>query len=121
MVKYFVIIFSTLMSAIAQYLLKTGVTQIDYDKNNGKNILQTVKFLIFDKYIILGFSLYVIGAVLWLYVLSKFELSKAYPFASLAYFFTLIIGFLLLGESITLIKLLALLFIFIGVALMSFA
>jgi drug/metabolite transporter (DMT)-like permease len=65
-------------------------------------------------HILTGFFLYTIGAILWLYVLSKFELSKAYPFASLGYIFSTGIGYLLLHESMSIYRLLGIGFIITG-------
>ena len=66
------------MSAFAQYFLKVGVTRtnliIFYKENS---LYVSVKNIFSDFYILIGFLLYFFSAVLWLFVLSKFNLSKA--------------------------------------------
>ncbi|KAA6338206.1 putative 4-amino-4-deoxy-L-arabinose-phosphoundecaprenol flippase subunit ArnF [termite gut metagenome] len=115
MIKYTVIIVSTFISAIAQYSLKIGVNSLTGKKDIG----MLVKSVIFNIHILTGLFLYTIGAILWLYVLSKFELSKAYPLASLGYVFSTIIGYLLLNESLSIYRLLGIGFIITGVYFIS--
>jgi len=53
--------------------------------------------------------LYGLGAVVWLGVLSKWEVSKAYPLVGLGFAMTAVVG-MLLGEQVSLLR-------FAGVAL----
>jgi len=46
-------------------------------------------------------SLYAASIVIWLYVLSKIEVSIAYPFQSIGYIIAAVIALLFLGENIT--------------------
>jgi drug/metabolite transporter (DMT)-like permease len=116
MTKYIIIIVSTFISAIAQYSLKTGVNSLTAGK---KDIWMLVKNALCNIHILTGLFLYTVGAILWLYVLSKLELSKAYPLTSLGYVFSVIIGYLLLNESISVYRLLGIGFIIIGVYFIS--
>lgn len=108
------------MSAFAQYFLKVGVTRtnlIIFFKEN--SLYESVKNIFSDFYILIGFFLYFFSAVLWLFVLSKFNLSKAYPFASLGYVFTLLIGFYFLKEPLNLMTILAVGLIVSGVVVLA--
>lgn len=111
------IIASTGMSAVAQYYLKVGVTSLQKDIQ--KNVWELFKSIFLNLHILFGFFLYLIGAVLWLYVLSKFELSKAYPFASLGYVFSLLLGYFLLNENLSASRILGLCLIVLGVYFIS--
>lgn len=51
-------------------------------------------------YVLGGFLFYGLGALLWLGVLSKWEVSKAYPLVGLGLAFTVFVG-MLLGEHVT--------------------
>lgn len=102
---------SILLGSIAQYLLKKGMANIDYNVN----IKYIIKNLIENPSLWGGISCYGMSMIFWLYVLSKMELSKAYPMVSLGYIFTLIIGYLLLNESINLYKIIGILLIISGV------
>jgi len=122
MFKYLIILLSTSMSAFAQYFLKVGVGRTNLlDSFKNHNLFYTLKIVFTDFYIIIGFSLYFLSAVFWLFVLSKFNLSKAYPFASLGYVFTLMIGFYFLNEPVNLMSVLAIILIISGVFVLSYS
>ena len=57
--------------------------------------------LLTDKSVLGGFLLYGLGAVVWLGVLSRWDVSKAYPLVGLGFAFTVAIG-LMTGEHVTL-------------------
>ena len=61
-----------------------------------------------------GFVLYGMGAIVWLGVLSKWEVSKAYPLVGLGFVFTVLVGFML-NEQIGLLRLAGVCFICAGV------
>ncbi len=55
----------------------------------------------------------------WAFVMSKFELSRAYPFTSLAFLLVLLLSGALFGESITLPKLFGTALIVAGIIVAS--
>lgn len=60
------------------------------------------------------------GAMLcWLAAMTKFQLSYAYPFMSLAFVLVLILSVWLFGESLTLAKVTGVLLVILGVAIAS--
>ena len=71
-----------------------------------------------DKYVLGGFLLYGLGAVVWLAVLSKWDVSKAYPLVGLGFVFTVGIGFLI-GEQVTTPRVIGVLLICSGVFLVG--
>lgn len=109
---YIVALISILLGSLAQYLLKIGMMSFSC---MNKDFLNILKGGITNLYLLAGISCYGISMIFWLYVLSKLELSKAYPLVSLGYVFTLIIGYLFLNESINFLKIFGVTFIFIGV------
>lgn len=95
-------IISVALSVAAQFSLKAGMS--------GEGVmaalaqpysLKTLFNVLTDKYVFGGFLLYGPGAVVWLGVLSKWDVSKAYPLVELGFVFTVAIGFLA-GEQVTL-------------------
>lgn len=108
---YIIALISILLGSIAQFFLKKGMSHV----NLSEEILVIFKKIIFNGYIINGITCYILSLLFWLYVLSKLELSKAYPMVSLGYVFTTILGYLLLNESITINKIIGISFIIIGV------
>jgi len=52
-------------------------------------------------YIWSGLVLYGLATLLWLYLLSKYDLSYIYPFTSLSFVMAIFVSSLLLGETVT--------------------
>ncbi len=86
-----------------------------YDQSNW---LYATANALTDRYILGGFLLYGLGATIWLTVLSRWDVSKAYPLVGLGFVLTAGIGFLA-GESVTTIRLVGVLLICAGVALVG--
>lgn len=90
-----IIVTSALLGSTAQVLLKMGLM------NEKLNLYLNVIEYIFKPKIFTGALLYAIAFFLWLVVLSRLELSRAYPFLALNFILVEILSFFLLGESIT--------------------
>jgi drug/metabolite transporter (DMT)-like permease len=72
-----------------------------------------------DWRVILGFALVFGGAIFWLGVISRVDLSFAYPLLALNYVIILIPSRILLNESISLMRLIGALIIVIGVIVIT--
>lgn len=112
-------IISIALSVAAQFSLKAGMS--------GKGVraalaqpssLKTLFDVLTDKYVFGGFLLYGLGAVVWLGVLSKWDVSKAYPLVGLGFVFTVAIGFLV-GEQVTIPRVMGVALICAGVFLVG--
>ena len=66
----------------------------------------------------MGLVCYALGAALWLQVLARWDVSKAYPLVGLGFVLTLLIG-LLLGEAVSWRRVLGVLMICVGVVLVA--
>lgn len=107
------ILTSVAMSAVAQLLLKMGVGSV---RANGAGAgLAFVQ----SPWVIGGFGLYGLGAILWLYVLARLPLSAAYPFVGLGFILTMALGVLALGESLSPIRIAGTLLIALGCVCVS--
>jgi drug/metabolite transporter (DMT)-like permease len=73
--------------------------------------------IIFDPFIFSGFSSAFIASLFWMAAMTKFEITKAYPFMSLAPALVLLFAVILLGEEFTFGKLIGLFLIIIGVVI----
>ena len=71
-----------------------------------------------DKYVLGGFLLYGVGALVWLVVLSKWDVSKAYPLVGLGFVVTVAVGYLL-GEQVTVHRVIGVALICAGVFLVG--
>ena len=95
---------SVALSVAAQFALKAGMSdQGMRDALAPPYSLGNVASVIANKYVLGGFLLYGLGAVIWLGVLSKWDVSKAYPLVGLGFALTVVVG-LMLGEQVSLLR-----------------
>ncbi len=118
--NFIFIISSVLLNAFAQILLKAGMKQFgNIDLKN--NIMNTCISIAFNPYIISGFIAYGVSILLWLWVLSKVDVSLAYPFQALGYIVVTILAWIIFQENISYIRIMALIFITIGLIILAFS
>ena len=110
---------SIVMSVAAQFALKAGMTEIKSGLSPvGSAGLQSLVPFLTNKWLILGFALYGLGAIVWLSVLAKWDVSKAYPLVGLGFLLSVAVGFAL-GETVTLLRALGVLLIVAGVFIVA--
>jgi multidrug transporter EmrE-like cation transporter len=68
-------------------------------------VVATAVQVVFNPYVFIGLCVFVISMASHLFVLSKVELSFAYPFLSLAYVVVLAYAFFIFGEDVGLARL----------------
>ncbi len=114
------IVSSVLLNALAQILLKAGMKNFsNIDLKN--NIMQTFLSIALNPYIISGFISYGISIILWLWVLSKVDVSLAYPFQALGYIVVTILAWLIFQENVNMTRIIALIFITLGLIILAFS
>jgi len=114
------IVVSVAMSSIAQLLLKFGMDSASVRHAIAEEGLWPAAFTIGTNPLVLsGLAIYFLGAVVWLFVLSRIQLSYAYPFVALGFVFTAILARLFLDESFTAPKIIGTLLIISGVLVLA--
>lgn len=73
--------------------------------------------LIFDPFIFSGFASAFIASLFWMAAMTKFDITQAYPFMSIAPALVFIVGILFLGETFTIGKFVGLTLIIFGIIL----
>lgn len=111
------ILLSVGLSAIAQIAMKAGVTGVPGQASAG--VFATYFAMLTAPKVLLGLACYGLGALVWLRVLTMMDVSQAYPFVALGFVLTMLLGFLLLGETPHLTRLLGAGFILVGVWLIG--
>ena len=81
--------------------------------------LETVTMIIGSPIILVGILLISLSALLWIIGMTKFQLSFMYPFLSLSYVVIIIGSEFLLNEQVSFNRYLSILFIVIGLLLIS--
>lgn len=86
MAKYLpFILFTVFTNAAAQIMLKYGMMNIGSAAFANANVVLKVIGIVFSPFVFLGLCTFVVSMASHLFVLTKVELSYAYPFLSLAY------------------------------------
>lgn len=112
---YLLAFISILLGAVAQYFLKMGMTNWSLKGS----VVEMLRLLFYNYYLWSGILCYGVSMLFWLYVLSRMELSKAYPMVSLGYVITLLIGYFLLNEPLNVPKVVGILLIVAGVCFIA--
>ena len=88
------------MSAVAQVLFKVGMSagavRGALAEGSAAGVIRTVAL---SPWVLGGLAMYGLGTVLWLGVLSRAELSQAYPFVGLSFVLTAIFGAVLFHDA----------------------
>jgi len=78
-----------------------------------------VKLIFTDPFIFSGFTSAFLASLFWMAAMSKFSISFAYPFMSLAFIFVMFGSAMFLGESLSAQKILGTLIIITGLIVLS--
>ena len=109
-----VILITVFMSACAQLLLKLGMNKAESGGGLFDDGIQSLLQTIFSPFVFGGLTIYALSVLAWLWVLSKVDLSIAYPFVGISFIFTLLFGIFLLDESLSIYKVIGTLMIAVG-------
>lgn len=98
------ILFTVLTNAAAQILLKQGMATMGPLEGSGPvstvSLITLVFKVVFHPWVFAGLTMFVVSMASHLYVLSKVELSFAYPFLSLAYVVVAVLAWWLWAEDL---------------------
>lgn len=120
MAKYLpFILFTVLTNAAAQIMLKYGMMQLGALSFAGVNPVLKLLQIVFSPFVFLGLCTFVISMASHLYVLSKVELSYAYPFLSLAYVVVAVIAWFLFKEDLNAYRIGGIALICVGTVLIA--
>ncbi|MDJ0901078.1 MAG: EamA family transporter [Xenococcus sp. MO_188.B8] len=113
--EFSLLLISILTSVGGQFFLKAGALKLG--KVNIDNTMSHVLSIITIPELLFGLTFYALGAVAYILLLTRVNLSIAGPSVSLVYVFSVLLGYFLFKESITLTRLFGLSFIVCGVIL----
>lgn len=114
------ILLSVTITACAQLVLKAGMAGASVQRAIAAGPgLRMVLGIALDPLVIGGLALYFVAAAVWLIVLSKVEVSLAYPFVALGFVLTAVFGRILFNEALSPTRIAATLLICGGVALLA--
>jgi multidrug transporter EmrE-like cation transporter len=114
------ILFSVALSAGAQIVLKLGMSSPAVQAAlNGGTRMEALASIASSWGVVVGLAMYGLGAMVWLLVLARIDVSKAYPFVGLGFLMTMALGYFLLAEPVTATRLLGTVLVAAGVYLVA--
>jgi undecaprenyl phosphate-alpha-L-ara4N flippase subunit ArnF len=116
----YIYIFSTLILTVyGQLIMKWRISNLHFElKETGIfDKFTALLKLVFDPWIFSGFVAAFVASLSWMAAMSKFEITQAYPFMSLAPAIVFVLGVWLLNETFTWGKVIGLIFIIAGIVI----
>lgn len=108
---------SVLLNALAQLLIRKGMLQIG--SVGVGNIVENIVPMISNLWLWGAMLSYAVSILMWMSVLSKVEVSYAYPFLSVGYIVAAVAGYALFNENLSITRIAGIVVICIGVILIS--
>lgn len=107
------------MSTTGELLLKHGMNMVGVLHLNPEQFIPLLLKAFTNIYVLAGFALIFAGSIFWLAVISRVDLSWAYPMLSLGYILVVAESWMLLNEPVTPLRLAGVLVICLGVFILS--
>ncbi len=114
-----IILFGVMLNAVAQLALKQGMRQIGEFEFVLANALPIGWQVGTNPFVALGLFCYVVSVGIWILVLSRVEVSLAYPMLSIGYVVNALAAWWLFGENLTPTRIAGIVVICFGVWLLS--
>ena len=111
------ILLSVLLNCAAQLLIRKGM--LIEGEVGMQNMLSHIGSMITNVWLWGAMLCYALSILLWMSVLSKVEVSYAYPFLSVGYVVSAVAGYALFNENLSPIRIAGIIVICIGVILIS--
>jgi drug/metabolite transporter (DMT)-like permease len=114
------LLISLVFASIAQLLFKIGMDKMgELSFTPISAAILTVLRIVTAPDIIFGIFFMLLSGLFWFIVLSRAELSFAYPMISLSYIMVALLSYFYLGEQISLVRWVAIIIIILGVAILA--
>lgn len=115
--EFSLLLVSILFSGAGQFFLKSGALKLG--KVTGTNLISHILNMITIPELIVGLACYGLGAISYILLLTRVNLSVAGPSASLIYIVSVLLGYFAFQEALSLHRLLGLACIVCGVILIA--
>lgn len=119
MMIFALILCGVLLNTGAQLLLKAGMGQIGHFEFSLANALPIGMKVMVNPPIVTGLFMYVLSVGVWLLVLSRVQVSFAYPMLSIGYVVNAVAAYYFFGEPLTSMRVLGIFIIIAGVYLVA--
>lgn len=116
---WWLILLSVSAGVAGQTVIKLGVSQPGASDAASSGLVALVTMILKNPLVLLGLLLYGVGALAWIVVLSKLDLSYAYPFLALNFVLVALVSWLALGEPIPALRWMGIGVISLGILLVA--
>lgn len=113
------ILSSVTLNALAQLFIRQGMIVRGKFTFGFEQVFSLVLGIFTNIYLLAGMFSYGISILLWMAVLSKVNVSLAYPFLSIGYIITAVLAYFIFNEPLTWQKIIGILIICVGVFVLS--
>lgn len=113
------ILFTVLTNFGSQIMLKHGMTSIEKFEISADGLSKSALDILFNPFVVGGLVVMAISMACHLIVLSRVDISYAYPFLGLSFVLTAAWGYFALGEDVNTFRIIGVLLICSGVALVA--
>jgi len=113
------VLIPVLIGVTGQLFLKFGMTKVGAFGSSSMSLFEYFYKSFTNIPVLIGFSLYFISSLFWMIVLSKEQLSFAYPLLAIGYIVVIIASILIFKETVSLVRWLGVMVIIMGVILIS--
>ena len=118
-INILIILGSIFLSSIAHVLLKKGTMNVAEIDVVNQSLLISIWVTATNPWVLLGMSLHVSALVVWMWALSRVDVSFAYPFLAVGYVIVSLLAWQWLGEEINSMRLLGMAIIVVGITVLS--
>ncbi|MFA6357813.1 MAG: EamA family transporter [Candidatus Omnitrophota bacterium] len=117
---FLLLIASDVLETVIQFFFKkSALTQSNFAVVNLATALGFLKAVFASPFLWAGLFTVAVVFIIWSLILSKIDLSVAVPIASFSYIFVPLVSIIFLGEKITILRWAGILFVLVGVVLVS--
>ena len=109
------------LNALAQIFIRQGMLKLGSVSFNMEQIWNMALSVFTNMYLLSGMFSYGISIILWMIVLSKVNVSLAYPFLSVGYVVTAVLAYLIFKEPLTVQKIFGIAIICLGVVILTYS
>lgn len=118
-ITFFLAVMSVSLNALAQITLRKAMLTVGALPTTSSEVVPFSLSVLLNPWFISGMTCYAVSIGVWLVVLSKTEVSAAYPLLSIGYVITALVGFFFLGENVTLMRVAGIAVICVGLVLIA--
>jgi len=112
-------VITSVLITLGQVLWKLGISKSGGFYISDQSLLINLQRVLFNPYVLLGFVLYGIATVVFMYLISNYQVSFIIPISSISYIFALIAGRYVFGEVVEVPHIIGVILIMGGVSLIA--